>query len=67
MNEQAEVVIVIGFGKIVSDVLEYLIAQRKIRGYELQFIEYEPYPTSRIEKLCLENQIVFMRDRKSVV
>ncbi len=61
MNEQAEVVIVIGFGKIVSDVLEYLIAQRKIRGYELQFIEYEPYPTSRIEKLCLENQIVFMR------
>lgn len=61
MNEQAEVVIVIGFGKIASDVLEYLIAQRKVWGYELQFIEYEPYPTSRIENLCLENQVVFLR------
>lgn len=61
MNEQAEVVIVIGFGKIVSDVLDHLIAQREVWNYELQFIEFEAYPTSRIEKICLENQVVFAR------
>ena len=42
MDRQAETVVVIGFGKIVSDVLGYLSGQRIYWGYELQFIEFEP-------------------------
>lgn len=61
MHKRTEVVILIGFGKIASDILEYLIAQRKIWGYELQFIEFESYPTSRIEKVCQDNQVGFLR------
>lgn len=61
MDRPAETVVVIGFGKIASDVLGYLSGQRIYWGYELQFIEFEPYPTSRIEKFCLENRITFLR------
>lgn len=52
-------VIVIGFGKIVSDVLKYVIEQRKKWNYAITFIAYETYPTSNVKKICSENAVEF--------
>lgn len=54
-------VIVIGYGKVTGEVLQYVCDRKKEYGYEIQFIEHEVHSLSITEKICAENEISFMR------
>ena len=56
-----EKVVLIGFGKIAADVLQKLIIERGKYGYTLEVLEYEPYPTSLLEKYCAESGTEFLK------
>ena len=68
-----EKIIVIGYGKITGDILEYIINRQKEYGFSVAFIEHEVHPFGVTEKICRENGVPFTRieekqkDRKSVV
>ena len=61
MNTTFQKVVIIGYGKVTGEVLQYVCDQRKEYGYEIQFIEHEVHSLSITEKICAENGIPFMR------
>lgn len=56
-----EKVIVIGYGKITGEILEYIIEKQKEFGYRAAFIEHEVHPFGITEKICREHQVPFAR------
>ena len=68
MNTTFHKVIVIGYGKVTGEVLQYVCDQKKEYGYEIQFIEHEVHSLSITEKICAENEIPFYRitDKKEL-
>ncbi|MDE6386328.1 MAG: hypothetical protein K2L82_00820 [Lachnospiraceae bacterium] len=61
-------VIVIGYGKVTGEVLQYVYDRKAEYGYDLAFIEHEVHPFSITEKICSENGIPFERitDKKEL-
>lgn len=61
-------VVIIGYGKIVGEILTIMYERRKEYGYELSCIEYEQMPFSVTQKKCEEENIPFFRfsDRRDV-
>lgn len=61
-------IVVIGYGKVTGEVLQYVCDRKKEYGYEIAFIEHEVHPLSITEKICTENGVVFMRitDKKEL-
>lgn len=68
MNTKFQKVIVIGYGKVTGEVLQYVCDQQKEYGYEIEFIEHEVHSLSITEKICAGNEIPFMRitDKKEL-
>ena len=68
MNATFHKVIIIGYGKVTGEVLQYVCDQKKEYGYEIQFIEHEVHSLSITEKICAENEIPFYRitDKKKL-
>lgn len=56
-----EKIIVIGYGKITGEILEYVIERQRDYGYSVEFIEHEVHPFGTTEKICRENNIRFDR------
>lgn len=52
-------IIVIGYGKIADNVLNYVCCKKEDYGYDVEFIEYERNPFSIARKICRENGIRF--------
>lgn len=61
MSTKFHKVIVIGYGKVTGEVLQYVCDRKKEYGYEIEFIEHEVHSLSITEKICTENEIPFMR------
>lgn len=61
-------VVIIGYGKVTGEVLQYVYDRKAEYGYELLFIEHEVHSLSITEKICNENDIPFMRitDKKKL-
>ena len=61
-------VVILGYGKVAGDVLQYVYDRKTEYGYALEFIEHEVHPLSITEKICSENSIPFMRitDKKKL-
>lgn len=61
-------IVVIGYGKVTGEVLQYVCDRQEEYGYELEFIEHEVHPLSITEKICRENRISYIQipDRKEL-
>lgn len=61
-------VVILGYGKVTGEVLQYVYDRQAEYGYQLEFIEHEVHPLSITEKICNENGIPFMRitDKKEL-
>lgn len=61
-------VVILGYGKVTGEVLQYVYDRQEEYGYELEFIEHEVHPLSITERICSENGIPFMRitDKKEL-
>ena len=61
-------VVILGYGKVAGDVLQYVYDRKTEYRYTLEFIEHEVHPLSITEKICSENSIPFMRitDKKKL-
>ncbi len=61
-------VIILGYGKVTGEVLQYVYDRKAEYGYELAFIEHEIHSLSITEKICSENGIPFQRitDKKEL-
>lgn len=61
-------VVILGYGKVTGEVLQYVYGRQAEYGYELIFVEHEVHPLSITEKICDENGIPFMRitDKKEL-
>lgn len=61
-------VVILGYGKVTGEVLQYVYDRKSEYGYELEFIEHEIHPLSITEKICSENDIPFRRitDKKEL-
>ncbi len=68
MNTLFQKVVVIGYGKVTGEVLQYVYDNKKQYGYDLIFIEHEVHPFGTTEKICAENGIDFRRitDKKEL-
>ncbi len=68
MNTLFQKVVVIGYGKVTGEVLQYVYDNKKQYGYDLIFIEHEVHPFGITEKICAENGIAFRRitDKKEL-
>lgn len=52
-------IVIIGYGKVTGEVLQYVYDNKKEYGYDMAFIEHEIHPFSITEKICSENNIPF--------
>lgn len=61
-------VVVLGYGKVTGEVLQYVYNRQSEYGYELVFIEHEVHALSVTEKICRDNDILFHRipDKKEL-
>lgn len=68
MNTTFRRIVVIGYGKVTGEVLQFVYDRKKEYGYALEFVEHEVYPLSITEKICKENGITFSRitDKKEL-
>lgn len=68
MNTSFRKIVVIGYGKVTGEVLQFVYDRQKEYGYALEFIEHEVHPLSITEKICAENGIPFSRipDKKEL-
>ncbi|MCM1297246.1 MAG: hypothetical protein NC311_17030, partial [Muribaculaceae bacterium] len=54
-------VVVIGYGKVAGEVLQYVCGRQEDYGFRLEFIEHEVHPFGITEKLCRERGVAFSR------
>lgn len=68
MNTVFRKIVILGYGKVTGEVLQFVYDKQKEYGYELEFIEHEVHPLSITEKICAENEIPFSRitDKKEL-
>lgn len=61
-------IVVIGYGKVTGEVLQFVYDKKKEYGYQIEFVEHEVHPLSITEKICTENEIPFERitDKKEL-
>lgn len=61
-------VVVIGYGKVTGEVLQYVCDRQSEYGYRVEFIEHEVHPLSITEQICADNGIPFTRitDKKEL-
>ncbi len=61
-------IVILGYGKVTGEVLQYVYDRKAEYGYELAFIEHEIHSLSITEKICDENGIPFRRitDKKEL-
>lgn len=61
-------VVILGYGKVTGEVLQYVYDRKSEYGYKLEFIEHEIHPLSITEKISSENDIPFRRitDKKEL-
>ena len=61
-------VVILGYGKVTGEILQYVFDRRTEYGYELAFIEHEVHSLSITERICSENGISFhrMTDRREL-
>lgn len=61
-------IVVIGYGKVTGEVLQYICDRQEEYGYRLEFIEHEIHPLSITEKICKENGVPYkqMPDKKEL-
>lgn len=60
-NTAFQKIVILGYGKVAGEVLQYVYDRKAEYGYDLCFIEHEVYPFSITEKICSENGIAFER------
>lgn len=67
-NTAYQQVVIIGYGKVTGEVLQYVYDRKEQYGYDLTFIEHEVHPLSITERICRENGILFERitDKKEL-
>lgn len=61
MNTVFQRIVILGYGKVTGEVLQYVCDRQTEYGFQLQFIEYEVHPLSITEKICKERGISFAR------
>ena len=68
MNTTFRKVVILGYGKVTGEVLQYVFDRKTEYRYELEFIEHEIHPFSITERICGENSIPFTRitDKKAL-
>lgn len=68
MKTTFQKVVILGYGKVTGEVLQYVYDRREEYGYQVEFIEHEIHPFSITEKICAENRIPFTQitDRKEL-
>ena len=54
-------IVVIGYGKVTGEVLQYVCDRQEEYGYRVEFIEHEVHPLSITEKICKENRIPYVQ------
>lgn len=61
-------VVILGYGKVTGEVLQYVSDRQEEYGYKLEFIEHEVHPLSITERICSANRIPFMQitDKKEL-
>ena len=59
MNTTYRKVVVIGYGKVTGEVLQYVCDRKREYGYQVEFVEHEVHPLSITEKICAENDIPY--------
>ena len=61
-------IVVIGYGKVTGEVLQYVCDRQEEYGYRVEFIEHEVHPLSITEKICKENEIPYTQipDKKEL-
>ena len=67
-NTQFEKVVILGYGKVTGEVLQYVCDRQTQYGYALMFIEHEVHPFGITEKICSERNVPFIRitDKKEL-
>ena len=67
-NETFQKIVILGYGKVTGEVLQYVYDRKKEYGYEMEFIEHEIHSFSITEKICAERGIPFHRitDKKEL-
>lgn len=68
MKTTFQKVVILGYGKVTGEVLQYVYDRKETYGYEIQFIEHEVHPLSITEKICSDSNIPFQRitDKKAL-
>ena len=68
MKTTFQKVVILGYGKVTGEVLQYVYDRREEYGYQVEFIEHEIHPLSITEKICAENNIPFTQitDKKEL-
>lgn len=68
MKTTFQKVVILGYGKVTGEVLQYVYDKREEYGYHVEFIEHEIHPLSVTEKICAENDIPFAQitDKKEL-
>ena len=63
-----ERIVIIGYGKIANDVLNYICMKKEIYRYNILFIEHEIYPLSIARQICEKNNVDFLKitDKKEL-
>ena len=61
-------IVIIGYGKVTGEVLQYVYDKKEEYGYDLAFIEHEVHALSMTGQICRENEIPFKRitDKKEL-
>ncbi len=62
-------VVILGYGKVTGEVLQYVYDRQMEYGYELVFVEHEVHAFGTTEKICGDHGIPFHRitDRKELI
>lgn len=61
-------IVILGYGKVTGEVLQYVCDRKREYGYEVEFIEHELHPFSITEQICAGNRIPYrcITDKKEL-
>ena len=61
MNTAFQRILILGYGKVTGEVLQYVCGRREEYGYRIEFIEHEIHPFSVTEQICATHKIPYRR------
>lgn len=69
MNTAFQRIVILGYGKVTGEVLQYVCEQKAEYGYQMEFIEHEIHPFSITEQICAAHGIPYRRitEKKELV